>query len=297
MTSDIQIGRYGLTRIEEMLTPGFDPAFLFPRYRPEILGDHRDLTHPDFFDAPSGKVMSSMHSWLIRHGEHVILVDTGCGNDKVRTEPAFARFHKLQQPFLERLALAGVAPEDVTMVVNTHLHIDHIGWNTRLEGGEWVPTFPNARYIASRIEMDHWTRPDGGLAHMPDGDAIIADSVTPIVEAGLFDLVEDGDTLAPGIIVDLAPGHTPGQIFVRVEDDGAAAIFTGDCIHQPMQIYEPDWNSRFCEDQHGAVATRRRLLDYCADAGALLAPAHFGHPHAGYVRRAGNGFSFHPLAR
>ena len=150
------IGRFTVTRIEEMLTPGFDPAFLFPDYDAAILTAHPLLASAAFLDAPSGRLMSSMQSWLVRGEGHVILVDTGCGNGKTRSAPAFRRFHDLNLPFLERLAAAGVQPSDVTHVVNTHLHVDHVGWNTELRGGNWTPTFPGAPVWFPRPIYQDW---------------------------------------------------------------------------------------------------------------------------------------------
>ena len=165
------IGRFTVTRIEEMLTPGFDPAFLFPDYDASVLTAHPLLASAAFFDAPTGRLMSSMQSWLVRGDGHVILVDTGCGNGKTRSAPAFRRFHDLNLPFLERLAAAGVQPGDVTHVVNTHLHVDHVGWNTQLRDGVWTPTFPNARYVwggraghAGPARAGAYCRPAGSLA-------------------------------------------------------------------------------------------------------------------------------------
>ena len=291
----IALGGFTITRIEEMLTPGFDPGFLFPAYDEAILDESPDLAGPNFLDPASRRLMSSMHSWLIRSDRHVILIDTGCGNDKPRDTPAFQRFHMLDKPYLQRLAEAGVQPEDVTLVINTHLHIDHVGWNTRLVDGRWVPTFPNARYLYGAREFEHWRKPDGGLVTMPGNAPVMEDSVLPVWEAGLVDLIDDGDRVLDGLTVELAPGHTAGQLFVKLEADRQAAVFTGDCLHQPMQIRRPDWNSRFCEDQEQAVATRRRLLDFAADREALVFPAHFGAPHTGYVRRSGETFRFEPL--
>lgn len=176
-----RIGDVEVWRVEEMLTPGFDPGFLFPDYDAEVLEQHPQLARPNFFHEPSGKLMSSMHSWMLRAGRQVILVDTACGNDKVRSHPAFQRFHRLHQPYVERLAECGVRPEDVTLVVNTHLHVDHVGWNTRLVDGHWVPTFPNARYLMGRAELAHWRSPEGGLRVHPMGAEVLADSVDPVI--------------------------------------------------------------------------------------------------------------------
>jgi len=287
-------GSWSLTRIEEMLTPGFDPAFLFPDYDAEILREHDQLARPGFWHPATGKVMSSMHSWMLRNDRHVILIDTGCGNGKERARPLFERFHMLDKPYLDRLAAAGVRPEDVTLVICTHLHIDHVGWNTRLQDGRWVPTFPNARYLFGRREFAHWSEGGAGLAALPENGPVIEDSVRPVVEAGLAELVDDETEGLPGISVQAAPGHTEGQLAVIVRDGRRRYLFSGDSLHQPMQVYRPHWNSRFCEDAARARETRRGLLEFCVEEEALLLPAHFGAPHGGFVRRSGADYRFEP---
>jgi glyoxylase-like metal-dependent hydrolase (beta-lactamase superfamily II) len=296
MTWTTRIGAIQIQRVEEMLTPGFLPAFLFPDYDPAVLEEHPELAAPSFYHAASGRLMSSMQSWLLRTGDHVVVIDTGCGNDKIRENEEFRRFHKLDLPYLDRLAACGVRPADVTMVINTHLHVDHVGWNTRLTDGRWVPTFPNARYLIGRHELAHWRDPEAGPKLHPWGIPVIADSVDPVVEAGLVDLVDDGDTILPGVSVFAVPGHTAGQLAVRLESAGQQGIFTADVFHQPMQIARPAWNSRFCEVPDAAIATRRRLFEDAADSQAVLFPSHTGAPHAGRVARTGAGFRFVPLA-
>lgn len=288
------VGSCRVSRVEEMLTPGFLPGFLFPDFDPRIFSDHPELGAANFWHAGSAKVMSSMHSWLVRTGDHTILIDTGCGNHKRRALPLFQRFHMLDLPFLANLAALGVQPDDVDLVICTHLHVDHVGWNTQLVDGRWIPTFPKARYIFGRAEFDHWRAPEAGLALMPENGDVIADSVMPVVEAGQAEFIGDGDRILPGLEVEAAPGHTAGQLMVKLTSGTEAMVFSGDCIHQPMQVYRPDWNSRFCEDAAVARATRRRLLEYCADRRALIMPAHFGAPHTGFVQRAGSGWRFTP---
>ena len=290
-----RIGAVDVLRVEEMLGPGFDPAFLFPEYDPAVLEEHPALAAPEFFDRASGKLMSSMQSWLLRIGDAVLLIDTCCGNDKPRTNAAFRRFHMLNLPYLDRLAACGVQPEQVTHVLNTHLHVDHVGWNTRLLDGRWVPSFPCARYLIGRAELAHWRDPDGGPRLHPEGIPVIADSVDPVIEARRADLIDDKDVILPGVSVHAVPGHTAGQLAVRVESEGAVALFTADVFHQPMQIVRPGWNSRFCEVPAAAIATRRRVLAEAADSGAVLFPSHTGYPHAGRVARDGAGFRFVPL--
>lgn len=295
MSSTIKIGDFSVTRIEEMLTPGFAPDYLFPDYDPQIMKEFPLLAQENFWNAPSGKVMSSMHSWLIRDGKRVILVDTGCGNRKPRALPMWQRFHMLELPYIETLDAEGVKPEDVTMVICTHLHIDHVGWNTRVEGDRYVPMFPNARYVFGKKEFDHWRSPTGGVTKLPQNIPVIEDSVMPVVEAGMVEFVDDDAEIFPGCELAPGPGHTAGQFMVKLTSGKDAGVFSGDILHQPMQIFRPSWNSAFCEEAEVARATRRTLLDYAADRNALIFPAHFGNPHTGKVKRTTKGFDFIPL--
>ncbi len=291
-----RLGDVTVCRVGEMLSPGFDPAFLFPAFDPAVFDEDPQLRGPAFWDAATGRLMSSMQSWLVRTGRETVLIDTGCGNGKVRTEPAFRRFHDLSLPYLETLQAAGARPEDVTMVINTHLHVDHVGWNTRLQDGRWVPAFPNARYLIGRREWAHWQDPAGGPALQPEGVAAIEDSVQPVWDAGLVDLIDDGDEVAPGMVARAAPGHTAGQLAVSLRSAGESGLFTADVFHQPMQIVRPDWNSRYCEVPDAAIATRRRILAEAAAAGTVLFPSHPGAPHAGRVRQIPEGLRFAPLS-
>ncbi len=290
-----RLGDVTVSRIGEMLTPGFLPEFLFPAFDPAVFDEDPQLRAPSFWDQASFRLMSSMQSWLLRIGGETVLIDTGCGNDKIRENPAFRRFHQLSLPYLETLAAAGCRPEDVTLVINTHLHVDHVGWNTRLADGRWVPTFPRARYLIGRREWAHWQDPQGGPALQPEGVPAIVDSVQPVWEAGLVDLIADGDTILPGLVARAAPGHTAGQLAVELRSAGQIGLFTADVFHQPMQIVRPDWNSRYCEVPDAAIATRRRILTEAAATGAVLFPSHPGAPHAGRVRATEAGFRFAPL--
>ncbi len=134
---------------------------------------------PDCFSKAEEKFIASVHSWVLRTKHNTILIDSCAGNDKHR--PSLPRFHQLKLPFLERLATAGVTPESVDFVLCTHLHADHCGWNTRLLDGRWVPTFPNAKYVFSKAEQDHWAGPAGRQGF---NAGVYADSVLPVVESG-----------------------------------------------------------------------------------------------------------------
>jgi len=291
---ETRIGAFTVTRVEEMLTPGFDPAFLFPDFDPAIYDEEPLLASAAFLDSATRKTMSSMQSWLVRDGRNVIVIDTGCGNGKLREFPAFRRFHMLDLPYLQRLVEAGVRPADVTHVINTHLHVDHVGWNTMRLGDGWAPTFPNARYIFGADELTHWL--DRATAsRAPETVPVIEDSVRPVVDAGVVDTVKAGDEILPGLLFEAIPGHTLGQLGVRLRSQGESALFSGDVFHQPMQIVRPSWNSRFCEHQDIARTTRARVLDENADTGTVIFPSHFGVPHAGTIRRSGADYRFNPL--
>lgn len=291
-----RIGSVRVERIEEFSSPGFPPSMQFPDFDPAIFDEFPELRALDRLDPATGKTFASIHTWVVRYGDEIILVDTASGNSKVRTDPKYARFHMLDTDYLGRLAEAGVKPEDVSLVVNTHMHVDHSGWNTRLEGGRWVPTFPNARYVFGAEEYRNW-QPGGVTAlAQPEGVPVIEDSIEPVVAAGLVDWVRDGDELRPGITFRAAPGHTSGQLVVQVVSEGATGIFTGDVMHRAMQVFRPDLNCFLCENNAVAPVTRARLLEDCAARGVIIFPAHFGAPHAGRIgRRDDGGFRFIPV--
>jgi glyoxylase-like metal-dependent hydrolase (beta-lactamase superfamily II) len=245
---------------------------------------------PNCFDASEGAFVVSIHSWLVRTKRHTILIDACSGNHKDR--PLSPRFHRLDTPFLSRLHAAGADPAEIDYVMCTHFHVDHVGWNTHLRDGRWVPTFPKAKYVFSRAERDRWD-PQRGAANKPVGThAVYLDSVLPVIEAGQDLMVEGEDEIAGCLRIMPTPGHTPGHVSIRLLSGGREGIFTGDVMHQPIQIYYPAWNSRYCEDQEAARRTRRRLLEHAAERDSLLMPTHFGAPHMGRVQRKGDGFTF-----
>jgi len=284
------IGEITVTRIEEMLRPGMEPAAMFPAWRPEMLEDNRHWMVPNCYDESLGRFISSLHSWVVRTRHHTIVVDTCAGNHKPR--PAFERFHMLNTPWLDRLAAAGVAPEQVDFVMCTHLHIDHVGWNTRLVDGRWVPTFPNAKYVFSRIDRDYWDPAKGDAAKQPVNAGVFEDSVAPILEAGLDMIVDGAGQIGDGLLIEPTPGHTPGHVVLKVQSGNEEGVFTGDLMHHPIQVFHPRMSSIFCEDPVQSADSRERVLEYCADRNCRIFPAHFGAPHAGRVLRRGAGLAF-----
>ena len=284
-----RIGETTVTRVYESAGPGFPAQHLLPDWDPAILAEHAGWLSPNYFEAATGKFISSIHSWVIRTKHHTILVDTCCGNGKDR--PGFERFHMLDTPYLARLAEAGVQPEEVDYVLCTHLHVDHVGWNTKLLDGRWVPTFPNAKYVFSKVERDHWD-PALNKDLAPAQGAIFQDSVLPVIESGQAMVVEMTDQLGDGLLIEPAPGHAPGHVILRLLSGGDQAVFLGDVMHHPIQVYRPEWSSRFCTDVRQAEQSRRRVLELCCETNARVFPAHFGAPHVGWVRRAGAGFRF-----
>lgn len=286
-----QVGEVTLTRIEEderlgsvtleNFFAGFDRA-AFER--------HLDWMVPNYYSSQHDRLVISSHSWLIRSQGLTILLDCCSGNHKYR--PFNPAFHQLNTPFIERLAAAGVHPEQVDIVMCTHLHADHVGWNTCLRDGRWVPTFPNARYVFSRRENDFWQQQvTTVLRENPGRVAVYEDSVLPVIDAGLAQMLDEDHEINRDLLIERAPGHTPGHIVLKIDSKGKRGVCSGDAIHHPIQLYEPHWNTQFCVDQEGARRTRRALLDHCADAPALLFPIHFGKPYVTKVLRQGDAYA------
>ncbi|QQS13147.1 MAG: MBL fold metallo-hydrolase [Rhodospirillales bacterium] len=285
---DRMIGAVRVTRIEEMMGPGFPADQFFPEFDAATFKAHEHWLAPRYFDPASGKLISSIHSWLVRTGRHTILIDTCNGNHKPR--PGMPRFDMLDTPYLDRLKAAGVAPEQVDFVMCTHLHVDHVGWNTRLEDGRWVPTFPNAKYVMSAADHAHWSAAVTAADTPQYERNVYNDSVLPVVEKGAAVMVGAGHQCGDHVTVRASPGHTPGHIHIDLRSDGRRAVFSGDALHNPVQVPLWRWNSRFCLDPDQARRTRHDLLADCAETGALLMPAHFGPPHAARIRARGDAF-------
>jgi glyoxylase-like metal-dependent hydrolase (beta-lactamase superfamily II) len=293
-----QIGQVRVTQVVESGPTPTSARFLF-RDPPDDLAQRHAWLRPHFADA-DGKLLMSVHCFVIESAGRTIVVDTCVGNDKPRQNPGWNR---LQSSFLQDLAAAGFPLHSIDTVLCTHLHVDHVGWNTRWQDGRWVPTFPQARYLFARTEWAHWSAqaaarraatPDAGpeLAALDD---VFGDSVQPILDAGLADLVDTDHRLTDAVWLEPTPGHTPGHVSVRIQSQGRQAVITGDLMHHPIQCSEPDRLVKFDSDSDMARATRRRFLACCAADRSLVLGTHFPHPTAGHVVRAGEAWRFEVL--
>lgn len=272
-----RIGDMEITRITEQVISTLTTDRLFPDSDAESFARHKDWMVPELLSEDGRHALLSIHSWLIRTPHHLMLVDTATGNGKER--PFSALFHQLNTPWYERFLATGVTPEDIDYVLLTHLHADHVGWNTVLDDGRWKPTFPNARYVFAKREGDFYTTPASESRRM-----VFADSVKPVLDAGLADLIEDeGGEYLPGIHFLPTPGHSVGHMAIALESKGETALFIGDVMHHPVQVYHPEWNSVFCGNSSQSRQSRQWLLNYAVNREATLFPAHFAGRSAGKV--------------
>jgi glyoxylase-like metal-dependent hydrolase (beta-lactamase superfamily II) len=275
-----KIGDVTITKIVELEVTG-GSRFILPQATYEAVLPISWL-RPHFAD-DRGRLKMSIHALVVETPERRIIVDTCLGNDKEgRRIPTW---NNLQGPFLANLAAAGFPPESIGTVLCTHLHVDHVGWNTTLAGGladrKWVPTFPKARYLMGRIEFAHWREQH----ERDDMAAVFADSVAPIHEAGLADLVETDHRLCDEVSLVPTIGHTPGHVSVRISSRGEEALITGDFMHHPCQIARPDWSSVADSDPDQARRTRERMLGELCDRPVLVIGTHFAGATAGHIVR------------
>ena len=284
-----RIGDFAVHRISEFEGPFITPEVFFPGYDPNVLKANPDMQGPSLIDPASGKLVFSFHSFLVQTGRHTILIDSCIGNHKER--PTRPQFHRLQSPYLADLARVGVTPEDIDYVMCTHLHWDHVGWNTQLTNGQWVPTFPNARYIMARREFEHWRAMHERGEESPHVRAF-DDSVLPVVRSGQSVLVNDDYAFEDGLWFEPAPGHTPGNVVIHARSRDDRAVFLGDVIHHQFQLMQPAWSTLACTDPVLSKATRVRLIEEYADAGTRLLPGHFPAPTAGRIVRRGGAYRY-----
>ena len=272
------VGDVTITKIVELEATG-GSRFILPDATPEAV---RGITWlvPHFADE-TGRLKMSIHALLIETPSRRIIVDTCLGNDKKNRR--IPTWNDRQGRFLADLAEAGFARETIDTVLCTHLHVDHVGWNTMLVDGKWTPTFPKARYLFGRIEFEHW-RAKSGRADMIH---VFDDSVQPIMDAGLGQLVEVDHELCREVSLVPTHGHTPGHCSVRISSQGQEALITGDFLHHPCQMARLDWASTADGDPEAAGATRQRMFGDLAGKPVLVIGTHFAGPTAGHVVRDG----------
>lgn len=286
------VGDIRIDRVLETEGPFCELGFLLPGASPNLIAENADWLKPAFVDPADDRLILSFQSFVVRTGRHTILVDTCTGNDKER--PARPKWHRQKHDYLGRLRAIGVEPEAIDFVFCTHLHADHVGWNTKLEDGRWVPAFPQARYVFAKREYEHWEKAHraivaGGGEPLSHGS--FADSVLPVVEAGRAVFVESDHEIETGIHLAPAYGHTPGNCVLHAARGGKRAIFIGDVMHTAAQLAEPALSSRFCEDPAEAARTRVALCERHAETDTLILACHFPTPVAGRIRRHRSGFA------
>ena len=273
-----KIGNVTVTRIVDDVDNSLGEMIL-PVATPEVLRGIPWLS-PHFIDE-EGRLLLSIHALLIESDGQRILVDTCLGNGKERPLPAW---NMRKSPFLEDLASVGGHRDAIDKVLCTHLHIDHVGFNTVREGDRWVPTFPNARYLFARKEWDYWKE------QPEDWGPVVSDSVRPIVDADMADLVEMDHKISSEVWLEPTPGHTPGHVSVHIASAGEEAVITGDMIHHPCQIANPDWSASIDFDGEQSTRTRNSFLERYADRPVLVIGTHFAGPTAGRVVRDGDAY-------
>lgn len=276
-----------LSRIIESESPLLSPFELFAECTPELLDQNRSWLIPRFQDSASGLLQISIQSFLIRQNGLTILVDACGGNHKNRVRPFF---NQRDWPWMQRLREAGASPDEIDVVLCSHLHVDHVGWNTRLENGTWVPTFPNARYLVAEREWDHW-RKAGPTALTRTGDYMV-DSVLPVFASGQAELISDGYDITTNVQVELAPGHTPGLCMLHLGSGDKKAVLCSDLMHHHLQLRYPAWSTNFCVDKNQARETRQAFFARYSNTSTTVFPAHFPTPCGGRIVRDGTNHGF-----
>lgn len=277
-----KIGDVTITLVREMQTAvTLDGMFIGADQ--SVVDDNSSWLQPHFVN-DDGTLPLSIHALVLESQGSVIVVDTCIGD---RPVPGFDALSNLGTSFLADLAAAGFDPDDVDIVLCTHLHFDHVGWNTQLVNGKWVPTFPNARYLFGRTEYEHWKLLNDTHGYHDLGH--IADAVQPVIDAGLVDFIEADHRICPELSLMPTPGHTPGHVSVVIESKGERAVITGDMMHHPIQFERPGDIARFDMNQQMAAQTRESFVDKLANSGTYVIGSHFNEPTGGFVVRDSHG--------
>jgi len=277
----LQVGEVTIDRLVELEGPGYEPTFFFPDATMAGFEGEMGWLLPHFWDSAANTFLRSIQSYVVRTGYHTILVDSCVGQGKER--PSTPAWDRLDSTWLDQLIAAGVRPEEIDYVLCTHLHADHIGWNTRLENGSWVPTFPNAKYVFHKDEFRYWEEHGKDWVGSGSLDGGFEDSVLPVMRAGQVTLVDNDFAIDDQVTLEPTPGHSPGHVCIDIRSSAGHVVLSGDVVHHPIQIAYPEWNSRFCVDPDQSRASRKKFVDRHADRDTLILPAHFASPAAGRI--------------
>lgn len=280
--SQIRLGDITIDRVVEGEGIAFSPGYIFPEADDAGVAAEKHWMEPNFLDEATGRLRQGNATFVVRRPGMVLLVDTCVGNDKNR--PSSHTWNMLNTDWLAQLSALGVQPDDVTHVFNTHLHVDHCGWNTRLDGDRWVPTFQNAEYLLPKTEFEFWANPaNDTVTGTGANDGCYADSVLPVHAAGLANLINAGDRISDDIWLESAAGHAPGQLTLHMQTGTDQLVFTGDLFHSPLQIARPEWSSKFDVDRSGAADARRQFIGKHANQDSMILSAHVCTPNAGRI--------------
>ena len=278
-------GDITVTKVVDLVEP-FDAARAFPGAPLDELARNADWLAPDFYDLALKAILFSFHSYLVRAPHKTIIVDTCFGNEKIRGKQRHGAW-------LENLAATGVKPEDVDTVICTHFHADHVGMNTQRMNDRWVPTFPTARYVFNRAEVDKLRLGKGS----PFDSGVYEESILPVIAAGQVDLIDGDHPITDGVRIVASPGHTVGHHSLAIRSKGQKAILAGDILHSPIEVLHPEWVNVFDDDKQAAMAQRVKFLDAYTDADVTIFPAHFGGATAGHIVTGKDGKrAWRPLA-
>ena len=279
-----KVGDITLSKLEEVFYPEFPDLLI--GVTPEMAKQVEWLS-PHFI-SPQGHLSLSVHSLLVDTPTAKLVVDTCIGNG--RNRDPFEIMSMLSTSYLEDMRALGYQPEGIDYVLCTHLHFDHVGWNTRLENGKWIPTFPNAAYLMAQSDLDLFgaVGPDEEDEFLQIQRRTYQDSLLPILDAGLAKPIEGPATVCDGVSLVPTPGHSPGHCSVLIESKGEQAFITGDFLHHPIQFWDPALSVPVDFDNERAIATRRRVFAEYADQPTLIIGSHFAAPTAGHLVRDGN---------
>ncbi len=280
------LGALTIDRVVEREEPEWPITELIPEATPGNLAPHRHWLEPHAIEPATGKMILPVQTYVVRTRHHTVLIDTCVGDDK--DNEWHPPWHRLGgDAYLANLAAAGVHPEAVDFVMCTHLHSDHVGWNTRRADGRWVPTFTNARYVFARDELGYWE----GL-HGSEYCASFEESVLPVIAAGQHLIVDSDHALDDEVRLEPLPGHTPGHVGIHLSSQGAEAIMCGDVMHSPVQCAHPEWAAVGDVDSALAATTRRAFLERYCETDTLVLTAHFPSPSVGHIVRHAEAFRF-----